>query len=66
MTDEKYERETAEIAVHLELLMEFLQRNKKDQRHGWTMRKKEKWQRLQGNRNQQVNIQLTKELRKLE
>ena len=27
--------------------MELLQRNKKDQRHGWTMRKKVKWQRLQ-------------------
>ena len=27
--------------------MKFLQRNKKDQRHGWIMRKKVKWQRLQ-------------------
>ena len=29
-TDEEYEMEKAEIAVHLELLMEFLQRNTKD------------------------------------
>ena len=43
LTDEEYEREKAEIAVHLELLMELLQRNKKDQRHGWTMRNKVKW-----------------------
>ena len=66
LTDEEYEREKAEIAVHLELLMELLQRNKKDQRHGWTMRKKVKWQRLQEKRNQQVNMQLAEELRKLE
>ena len=45
--------------------MELLQRNKKDQRHGWTMRKKVKWQRLHAKREQQVNIQLKKELRKL-
>jgi len=30
------------------------------------MRKKVKWQRLQEKRNQQVNMQLTKELRELE
>ena len=65
LTDEEYEREKAEITVHLEFLMELLQRNK-DQRHGWTMRKKVKWQRLHAKREQQVNIQLTEELRKLE
>ena len=37
LIDEDYEREKAEITVHLELLMELLQRNT---RHGWTTRKK--------------------------
>ena len=32
LTDEEYEQEKAKITVHLELLMELLQRNKKDQR----------------------------------
>jgi hypothetical protein len=36
LTDEEYEKEKAEIAVHLELLMELLRENMKDQRHGWT------------------------------
>ena len=30
LNDEEYERDKAEITVHLELLMELLQRNKKD------------------------------------
>ena len=46
-TDEEYEKEKAEIAIHLELLMELLQENMKGQRHGWLMRKRVKWQRLQ-------------------
>ena len=65
-TDEEYEKEKAEIAVHLELLMELLQESVKDQRHGWTMRKRVKWQRLQQKRDQQINMQLTEELKKLE
>ena len=32
LTDDEYEQEKAKITVHLELLMELLQRNKKDQR----------------------------------
>ena len=43
LTGEDYEWEKAEITVHLELLMKLLQRNVKDQTHGWTMRKKVKW-----------------------
>ena len=46
-TDEEYEKEKAEIVVHLELLMELLQENVRDQGNGWTMRKRVKWQRLQ-------------------
>ena len=43
LTDEDYEREKAEIKIHLELLMKLLQENVNDQTHGWTMRKKVKW-----------------------
>ena len=50
LTDEDYEQEKAEITVHLEFLMELLQRNVKYQTHGWTMRKKVKWQRLHAKR----------------
>lgn len=66
LTDEEYEWEKVEITIHLELLMELLQENVKDQTHGWTMRKKVKWQKLHSKREKKVNIQLTEELRKLE
>ena len=46
--------------------MEMLQRNEVDQKHGYVIRKKLKWQRLQEKRNHQVNMQLIKELRELE
>jgi len=38
----------------------------KDQRHGWNMRKRVKWKRLQQKRDQQINMQLMEELKKLE
>jgi len=66
LIDEEYEREKAEIRVHLEVLMELLQRKEKDQRYGYIMRKKVKWHRLQKKREKQVNSQLIEELRKLE
>ena len=49
-SDEEYEREKVEITIHLELLMELLQENVKNQTHGWTMRKKVKWQKLHAKR----------------
>ena len=63
---EEYEREKVEIVVQLDVLMEMLQRNEVDQKHGYVIRKKLKWQRLQEKRNHQVNMQLVKELRELE
>lgn len=66
MTDEEYEKEKAKIAVHIELLMKLLQENTKDQRHGWNMRKRVQWERLLQKRYQQINMQLTEELKKLE
>ena len=56
LTDEDYEWEKVEITIHLELLMELLQENVKNQTHGWTMRKKVKWYKLHTNRKKQVNI----------
>jgi len=43
MSDKKYDQEMVEIAVQLEVLMEMLQRNEKDQKYGYVMRKKLKW-----------------------
>ena len=56
LSKEEYERENVEIAVQLEVLMEMLQRNEEDQKHGYVMRKKLKWQKLQEKWNHQVNI----------
>lgn len=66
MSDEEYDKEMAEIAVQLELLMEMLQGNEIKQKYGYVMRKKVKWKRLQEKRNQQVNMQLIKDMRDLE
>ena len=64
--DEEYEWEKGEITIHLELLMKMLWENVKNQTHGWTIRKKVKWQKLHIKREKQVNIQLGEEMRKLE
>ena len=37
-----------------------------NQRYGWLMKKKVKWQRLQQKREPQMNMQLVEELRKFE
>lgn len=50
LTNEEYEREKVEIRVHLEVLMELLQRKEKDQMYGYIMRKKVKWHRIQKKR----------------
>jgi hypothetical protein len=47
MTDEDYEREKAEIKVHLGVLMELLQKEEEDQKCGFLMRRKLKWHKLQ-------------------
>jgi len=43
INEEEYDREIAKIRIHLDLLMELLQRIDEDQRCGWTMRRKVKW-----------------------
>ena len=62
LTDEEYEREKVEIIVHLEVLMELLQRKEEDQRCGFHMRRKIKWHRLQRRKEQMMNAQLKEEL----
>ena len=63
LTDEEYEKELAEIREQFNKLKMMIEEN---QRYGWTMKKKVKWQRLQQKREQQVNMLLAEELRKLE
>ena len=46
--------------------MEMLQKNDMDQKYGYVVIKKVKWQRLQEKREQQVNMKIIKELRELE
>ena len=46
--------------------MEMLQRNEENQKHGYVIRKKLRWQRLQEKWNHHVNLQLIKELMELE
>ena len=55
MNDEEYEREKAKIIVHLEVPMELLQRNEKDQRCGFLMRKNIRWHKLQKRKEKMTN-----------
>ena len=66
MSQGEFDRERDEIDFCIGILMEMLQRSDEDQKHGWTMRRRVKWQRLQEKRNQQVNLQTAEELRKIE
>ena len=58
MSQEDFDREKAEIDFQIGILMKMLQRNVKDQKNGWTMRKRVKWPRLQESRNQQVKLEI--------
>ena len=46
MTNEEYEIEKVEIEVHLKVMMELLQKEKEDQRCGFLMRRKLRWNKL--------------------
>ena len=48
--DEEYKREKAEIIVHLDVMMELLQKEMEDQRFGFLMRRRLKWHKLQKKR----------------
>jgi len=43
MSDQQYERELDEKKAQLNVLMELLQKNEKNWRYGWNMRKMIKW-----------------------
>ena len=45
-SDEEYKREKVEIIVHLDVMMELLQKEMEDQRFGFLMRKRTKWHKL--------------------
>ena len=63
LTDEEYDKELAEIREQFNKLKMMIEEN---QRYGWTRKNKVKWQRLQQKREQQVNMQLAENMRKLE
>ena len=55
LSDEEYEREKDEIKVHLEVMMELLQKEEEDQRCGFHVKRKLKWHKLQRIREQLMN-----------
>ena len=57
LSDEEYEREKAKIEVHLEVMMELLQKEEEDQRCGFLVKIKLKWHKLQRIREQLMNAQ---------
>ena len=59
MSDEEYEREKAEIEVCMEVMMELLQKKVEDQRCGFLVKRKLKWDKLQRRREQLINAQWT-------
>lgn len=62
LIDEEYERQKAEIIIHLEVLMELLQMKEEDKRCGFRMRRKIRWHRLQRRNEQMMNSRLKEEL----
>ena len=47
LSDEGYEREKAKIEFRLKVLMELLQKEEEDQRCGFLLKRKMKWNKLQ-------------------
>jgi hypothetical protein len=67
MSDDKFEKEMVELRVHLNVLMEFLQKYEEDQRYGWTMKKKKvRWHSLQMKLRKRMYARLKEELREAE
>ena len=57
LSDEEYEREKAEIEVHMKLLMGLLQKEEEDQRCGFLVKRKMKWHKLHRIREKLMNAQ---------
>ena len=64
LSDEEYEREKAKIKVHLEVMMELLQKEEEDQRCGFHVKRKLKWHKLQRRREQLINAQCEEDVLK--
>ena len=64
MIDEEYEREKDAIEVHMEVMMELLQKKEEDQRCGFLVKRKLKWDKLQRRREQLMNAQYEEEILK--
>ena len=64
MSDEEYEREKVEIKFHLEVMMELLQKKEEDQRCGFLVKRKLKWDKLQRRGEQLMNAQCEEEMPK--
>ena len=64
MVDEEYEREKDEIEVHMEVMMELLQKKEEDQRCGFLVKRKLKWLKLQRRREKLMNGQYEEEVLK--
>ena len=62
MSDEEYEREKADIVVHLEVLIELLQRNEEYQRCGFLMRRKIRWHKLRNRKEKLMKAQWEDEI----
>ena len=64
VSDEEYEREKDDIKFRLELMMELLQKTKEDQRCGFLVKIKLKWDKLQRRGEQLMNAQYEEEILK--
>ena len=64
LSDEEYEREKAKIEVHLEVMMELLQKKGEGHICGFLVKIKLKWHKLQGRREQLMNARYEEEILK--
>ena len=64
LSDEEYEREKAEIEVHMKLLMGLLQKEEEDQRCGFLVKRKMKWHKLHRIREKIMNAQYEEDILK--
>ena len=62
MSDEKFDREMADMKAHIDMLMKLLQESDENQRHGWILKKRKvKWPMLQVKLKHKLSSWLKKE-----
>ena len=64
LSDEEYEREKDEIKLFLEVMMELLQKKEEDQRCGFLVKIKLKWDKLQRRGQQPINAHYEEDILK--